>query len=58
MKMNNYLWLAIYIVVGLALLKIKDEFTQHFVPKLGYIGLWILWSLGIICISIGIIGGI
>ena len=54
MKMFNYIWLVVYILAGLYLLRAKDEFWGDFVPKLGYMGLWILWVFGIVCIIIGL----
>ncbi len=54
MKMFNYIWLVVYILAGLYLLRVKDEFWGDFVPKLGYMGLWLLWVFGIVCIIIGL----
>lgn len=58
MKMNNYLWVVVYIVAGAYLLKDKDEFWYGFVSKRFYIGLWVMWVLGFTCTLIGLIGGI
>lgn len=58
MKMNNYFWLIVYLLVGGFLVTSKDEFWYDSVSRKVYILMIIFWLMGFISTLLVIIIGL